>query len=346
MLTPYAFTSVTRISDLERGNFDVTRLPRSEWATGDYIATTVTGWPSALYRLELANGRMIEVMEGTRVIGALGKRAATLEATGDWEAVGDDGALEALTGAGLFGKALSVAPLLPRLMSMRYDGHVCREGGKLAMRNFVEPVSGRKLDIPVILLIGTSMSAGKTTTGRVIVHELKRAGYNVAGAKLTGAGRYRDVLAFRDAGADMILDFVDAGLPSTVVPQAEFAEAMEVMLGRLAESGADIIVAEAGASPLEPYNGDTVVRMLGKRICCTVLCASDPYAVVGVREAFGLEPDLVTGPTANTQAGIDLVRQLTGLPALNILDSEAIPPLNAILRARLPSALPGRRRNS
>jgi hypothetical protein len=343
MQTRYAFTSVTRISDLESRDFEVSRRDRSEWATGDYIATTVTGWPSALYRLELANGRLCDVMEGTRVIGALGKRAATLEATGDWEAIGDDGALEALTGAGLFGKALSVAPTLPRLMTMRYDGHVGRDGRKLTMQQFVEQTPAREFSLPVVLLIGTSMSAGKTTTGRVIVHELKRAGYKVAGAKLTGAGRYRDVLAFRDAGADTILDFVDAGLPSTVVPQAEFAEAMQIMLSRLADSGADIVVAEAGASPLEPYNGETVVQMLGQRICCTVLCASDPYAVVGVREAFGLTPDIVTGPTANTQAGVDLVRKLTGLPALNILDSDAIPQLDEILRAKLPPELLARR---
>ena len=67
--------------------------------------------------------------------------------------------------------------------------------------------------MPVVLLIGTSMSAGKTTTGRIIVHELKRAGLRVAGAKFTGAGRYRDVLAFGDAGADTIIDFVDAACP-------------------------------------------------------------------------------------------------------------------------------------
>ena len=187
--------------------------------------------------------------------------------------------------------------------------------------------------MPVVLLIGTSMSAGKTTTGRIIVHELKRAGFNVAGAKLTGAGRYRDVLAFGDAGADTIIDFVDAGLPSTVVPPRRFARAMEHMLATIAARGADILVAEAGASPLEPYNGDTAVRMLGANVCCTVLCASDPYAVVGVREAFKIEPDIVTGPTANTQAGIDLVRKLTGLEALNLLDLDSIPRLLEILKA-------------
>ena len=339
MHTPYLYTSVARISDLEHGNFEVGELPRAGWASGDYIATRVTGTPSALYKLELTNGRIVEAMDGTRVIGALGKRAATLEATGDWEAIGHDGELHALTGAGLFGKAISVAPTLPRLMSLRYEGHVLRDGVKLTMRQFVEPLPERNFALPVVLLIGTSMSAGKTTTGRVIVHELKRAGLTVAAAKFTGAGRYRDVLSFQDAGADSIIDFVDAGLPSTVVPVSEFAVAMDYMLRRISASGADVLVAEAGASPLEPYNGDTVVKMLGHHIRCTVLCASDPYAVVGVREAFRLKPDLVTGPTANTQAGIDLVHKLTGLTAVNILRPEAMPQLLEVLRRRLPLKL-------
>jgi hypothetical protein len=99
------------------------------------------------------------------------------------------------------GKALSVAPTLPRLMSLRYSGHVLRDGRKLTMEDFVPPTPETHFATPVVLLIGTSMSAGKTTTGRIIIHELKRAGFNIAGAKLTGAGRYRDVLAFRDASA-------------------------------------------------------------------------------------------------------------------------------------------------
>lgn len=340
MQTRYVLTSVARIANLERGDFEVQPLPRSDWANGDYVAATVTGKPSSLYRVELTNGRMIEAMEGTVVIGAFGKRAATLEATGDWEAVEADGTMQALTGAGLFGKALSVAPTLPRLMSLQYLGHVVRGGVKQTMRDFVAPVAGSRFSLPVILLIGTSMSAGKTTAGRVIVHELKRAGWTVAGAKFTGAGRYRDVLAFHDAGADTIVDFVDAGLPSTVVPKSEFENAMNYLLARLAASGADVVVAEAGASPLEPYNGDTAVGMLGDNVCCTVLCASDPYAVVGVQDAFGARPDVVTGPTANTQAGIDLVRKLTGLEAFNLLETESIPALMQVIARRIPRATP------
>jgi hypothetical protein len=337
MRMPPIFTSVTRIADLHTTGFDVTELPRDQWADGDYVVGMVMGKPSPLYRFELTTGRILEAMEGTLAVGAFGKRAATLETTGDWAAIGDDGSMEALTSAGLFGKALSVAPTLPRLMKLRYAGHVLRDGCKLTMDDFVPPTPQTHFSIPVVLLIGTSMSAGKTTTGCIVIHELERAGFDVAGAKFTGAGRYRDVLAFGDAGADPIIDFVDAGLPSSVVPPKRFARAMEHMLATIAAHGADFLVAEVGASPLEPYNGDIAVRMLGANVSCTVLCASDPYGVAGVREAFKIEPDIVTGPTANTQAGIDLVDKLTGLEALNLLDLNSIPRLLEILKQRLPS---------
>ena len=41
------------------------------------------------------------------------------------------------------------------------------------------------------------------------------------------------------------------------------------------------------------------------------------------QQAFGLKPDLVTGPATNTTAAIDLVQKLTGVPAINIIDPDA-----------------------
>ena len=328
------FSSVTRIADLEDRGFDCRPLPRERWATGDYIQCEVVGRPGPLYQVELPTGRMCQVFDGDVVIGALGKRAATLEGVGDWEQIDDDLALHALTAAGLFGKATSVSPLLPELMRLRYRGHVVRED-KVTMGQFCASRKSRALTIPVILLIGTSMSSGKTTSGRVIVHELKRRGLRVAAAKLTGAARYRDTLMLGDAGADKIFDFVDAGLPSTVCPEAEFKTALRQLLSRIAAVEVDILVAEAGASPLEPYNGAVAMEVLKDRIAMTVLCASDPYAVLGVQHAFGRKPDLVCGPAANTDSAVELVQKLCGVPALNLMRRSARPELAGLLNERL-----------
>ena len=333
------FSSVTRISDLEDRPFECRPLPREAWATGDYVQCEVLGRPGPLYTVELSAGRMCQVFDGDHIIGAFGKRAATLEGAGDWERIGEDGTLHALTSAGLFGKATSVSLLLPPLMQLKYLGHVVRDD-KVTMAQFCPTDEAHTFDIPIVLLIGTSMSSGKTTSGRVIVHELRQRGYKVTAAKLTGAARYRDVLSLGDAGADHILDFVDVGLPSTVCDPDEFRTALKQLLAQIADTGADILVAEAGASPLEPYNGSVAMEMLSDNIRMLVLCASDPYAVMGVQHAFGRVPDLVCGPAANTEAAIELVQKLCGVRALNLMRRSARTELNQLLDARFAAVEP------
>jgi hypothetical protein len=139
----------------------------------------------------------------------------------------------------------------------------------------------------------------------------------------------------RDAGADVAADFVDVGLPSTAVPADDYRPALRALLGLLSAGAPDVIVAEAGASPLEPYNGAAAVTELAGSVSCTVLCASDPYAVVGVMSAFQLRPDLVSGRATSTDAGIALIERLTALPALNLLDPTSAGALDGILRERL-----------
>lgn len=333
----YFFASVTRCSNLWIEPFATRKLDRTHWETGDFVVGRISGEHNRLYRCETKSGRMTDMVRGDLFVGALGRRAATLEGVGDWRAVGDDLRLEALTSAGLLGRSTSVSPRYPGLMHMDYQGHVLRQGAKVAMKDFVIPAPPRTLDIPVILLIGTSMTSGKTTAGRLIIRALKYMGIDVVAAKLTGSARYRDILQFRDAGARYVVDFVDAGLPSTVCSEEKYKTAFDLMISKVAACEAQVLVAESGASPLERYNGATVVNNLSDRACFTVLCASDPYAVLGVQTAFGpgLKASIVSGPAANTQAAVDLVRQLCGLDALNLLDRANYPELSRRLARAL-----------
>jgi hypothetical protein len=329
------YTSVTRCSDLWVHPFELTLQPRTTWRAADYVVAEVIGRPNPLYRCETKSGRIAELVAGDRVVGALGERAATLEGVGSWAAVGEDGEMEALTGAGLFGKATSTSSFLPPFMRLQYLGHVERDGRLLNMGDFVADLPAPGPPVPIVLVIGTSMSSGKTSSARVIIRELRYLGLRVAAAKVTGAARYRDILSFRDAGAVAIFDFVDEGLPSTVCPPEIFAPALERMLARITACRPDVVVIEAGASPLEPYNGTLALQRILPETRMTLLCASDPYAVLGVQSAFGLAPHLVSGPAANTTAAIELVRRLTGLPALDLMDRHSRPALRALLSERL-----------
>lgn len=333
--------SVTRIAPPDALDGPVTPIPRPAWASGDYVAGVVCGeGPHNV--VELPDGRMAEVLPGDVVVGALGTRAATLEVVGDWRDVGDDLMLEGLTAAGVLGKATSKARVLGRLLTLRYAGHVHGAGGPLRMADFAlaPPDPPTPFAVPTALIVGTSMSAGKTTSAKAIIRRLDAHGLRVAGAKLSGVARRRDVLAMRDAGAAEIVDFVDAGLPSTMCPPDELGPALDAVLARIAEAGVDALVAEAGASPLEPYGGETVVEKLGDAVALVVLCASDPYAVAGVMSAFHLVPDFVTGRAASTEAARQLVARLAGATALDLLDPGSFGSLDALLAERLAPAVP------
>jgi hypothetical protein len=318
-------SSVTRIADLEERSYDVDTRPRETWDTGDYVLARIVRRPAPGVEVENPRGRRVELMEGERIVGALGTRCATRGFVGGWRDVETDGRMHALTSGGVLGRITSASPYSKTPIAVEYEGHVTIDGSPVRMReNGLGPCT-RTHETPIVLVFGTSMSAGKTMSGRVITRILVENGYRVGACKLTGAGHYRDVLSMGSVGADPIYDFVDAGLPTTVVPEQTFRDAIEPLLGHLQD--ADVIVAEVGASPLEPYNGEAVVDLIEGQVAFTVLCASDPYAVVGIEEAFGRSPDLVAGIATNTTAGVDLVENLTGYPALNLQAEETKPDL-------------------
>ena len=240
---------------------------------------------------------------------------------------------------GLIGRFTSYSILLPDPLALHYRGHIVRDDAKVTMKHFAMELEEGEFNVPTILIIGTSMSAGKTVTGRRVCEILSQTGLDIVGAKLTGAGRYRDVVSFGRAGAQHIFDFVDVGLPSTVVPEEEFRDAIRPLLSHIGSMKPDYLVAETGASPLEPYNVGPAMDELGGNIACILLAASDPYAVVGVEKAFGVKPDLVTGPAANTSAAVDLVRQLSDLPAINVIDRNLLPEFSRFLEEKLGRSL-------
>lgn len=327
----YIHTSLTRITDFKENPFDVIKISNSHWETGDYVVCRIIDPGSNQLSLELPSGRIRGVMGGELVIGALGERFATLEATGTWKKVGSNGNLHILTAAGLMGKLTSKSAYIPNMMEIKYLGHTLRNGKKLTMETFVKPVKSKKFNTPVVLLVGTSMSAGKTTSARIVTNLLKIAGLRIVGAKLSGAGRFKDILAIKDVGADVVLDFVDAGLPSTICPKEIFKKKMVYLKNAISQANANVAVIEMGASPLEPYNGDLAIEAIKPHLKFSILCASDPYAVFGLMKAYNLTPNIVTGIATNTLAGCELVENLCNVRALNLIDQKVTPEFKKLL---------------
>ena len=342
----YVYGSLARISDLPatQSSWVVHPIKREQWETGDYVVGKYDSSPSTPDYIELTTGRRAHLMKGDLLVGALGGvRQATLESVGDWHDIGMDGRMEDLTNAGFFAKEANHNIRIPPAPSFLYQGHVIRKGTKVCMHDYIPPVvaCSRPYNSPTILILGTSMSCGKTFAAKVIIHLLKKLGVGkVVGTKLAGAGCYNDILNMQDAGADAVLDFVDVGLASTVVPVEQYRQSLKLLLSMISAQNPDIVVAEAGASPLEDYNDAAVLSVLAQGARFVVLCASDAYAVVGIEEVFGIKPNIVTGIATSTSAGMALVEKLSGIPTLNLCTDESIAELELLLRASLKDVLP------
>lgn len=332
----YFFLSLTRIADFEQDDIEIKQIDKANWNQGQYVACKVIAPPGTL-GVEMKCGRMAEVAEGDILIGALGDRFATLEATGSYRDVGDNNKMHVLTSAGIFGKLSSISTFIPNLIKIKYMGHVHVDDKYVSMKDYLKVEEYPRFSTPVALVVGTSMSAGKTTTAKILIRQLKLAGLKVIAAKLTGAGRYRDTLGMLDAGAEYVVDFVDAGLPSTIVSGNDYVKALKIMLGNIQKQNADIVVIEIGASPLEPYNGSLAIKYINPFVKFRILCASDPYAVYGVMKAFGSKPDLVCGIATNTIGGQQLIKKLCGVRSLNIIYPEQQKKLRVLLNEKLKS---------
>jgi hypothetical protein len=286
------------------------------------------------HHLELCDGSLYILKRGDMVVGVLGERCATQEVVGSWKLI-DKGAqpiMHHICGSGMFGIETSRSVRhKTETAQFRYEGHCFRLNKKVCMKDFAPKITTATApDCPMVLIVGSSMSCGKTISGKIIIEAVKTLGIDkVAGVKFSGGGYRHDTNQMLQAGAFHAIDFVDAGFCSTVMPPKEFREsALPAMLGILSELEADCVVAELGASPLEPYNGLEVLKELlspksHPQKLFTVLCATDAYAAAGIcnalrSEGLKFEPNLICGMAANNSAGIALVERLTGLPALNL----------------------------
>lgn len=323
--------------------FDVDVLSRSQWATGDFVVGAYVERDEK-DEVETTSGSLQQLKKGDLVVGSLGCRASTQENVGDWHLIKDDNIMHDICGSGMFGLETSFSCHYHSSPPFVYQGHVLRDGCKVRMEHFVPVgvVPTGPLDCPTVVLVGTSMSSGKTVSAKVVVQVLKELGFaRVVYGKFTGGGYYHDILALAKH-ADSVTDFVEAGLPSTNMPSDECRKVLPTIFGLLASKKPDCVVLELGASPCEPYNGDVVLQEIlssdKRNQNFVILCASDAYSVVGFHNILAtitdVQADVVSGIAANTSTAREFVKELSGIPALSLETDASVHKLRSMLYER------------
>ena len=317
--------SITRNLNLGRW---VTLAPEVEAREGAVVAGRIHGEKAVYNQLEDVHGRMSVLHDGDIIVGALGHRNALQGYEGVMpEAVAAGDRLHLLNLGGVLGHCVSSNPGVGAPFEVEVLGQVLvfpqfgnRTGQPAFIQTAAMPGKPDAGPVPVVFVAGTCMNAGKTLAACALVRAFAQAGFLVGGAKLTGVSLMRDILAMQDYGAEAILDFTDAGVACTDAATAP--QAARVIFTELAARGMDLIVAETGDGILGEYGVQAVLsdpELVGWG-AAYVLCANDPVGVEGgvrhMKEAFGLNVDVVAGPATDNQVGERFVQTL-GLPARN-----------------------------
>jgi hypothetical protein len=176
--------------------------------------------------------------------------------------------------------------------------------------------------VPVVALAGTCMEAGKTAAASAIIARMRHRGLIVDGVSLR-----RDILAFEDSGARRTMIFTDLGVVTTT---AKCGPALtRTMLTDMATGQPDVIVFELGDGLLGTYGVESILRQpdIKTALSAVVLSANDPVAAWGgvklLRERFGIEPCVVTGPATDNQVGVEIIREQMNVEAFNAISHPA-----------------------
>jgi hypothetical protein len=304
---------------------------------GIVVVVEVLNNKSTYNTLELTSGRMAKVGKGDVVVGALGHRKALFGYSGHVpESVKPGDIIQMLNIGGVLGICDSVNPEKGKPFDCRVLG-VALHFPYLGERIGVPARAGKskldfnaKLDtrgVPVVALAGTCMEAGKTAAACAIVSRMRHRGLTVDAFKATGVSLRRDILAMEDAGARRSTIFTDLGVISTT--RANGPALTRTMLTELAAGKPDVIVFELGDGILGTYGVDAILECPDIRAALTgvVLSANDPVAAWGgvklLRERFGIEPCVVTGPATDNSVGVEIIEKQIGVSALNALSAGA-----------------------
>jgi hypothetical protein len=304
---------------------------------GVVIVVEVLTNKSTYNALELTSGRMAKVAKGDIVVGALGHRKALFGYSGHVpESIKPGDVIQMLNIGGVLGICDSInadkgrpfdCRVLGVVLQFPYLGERIGVPARIGYRPLDLEAALDTRNVPVIALAGTCMEAGKTAAACSIISRMRHRGLAVHAFKATGVSLRRDILAMEDAGARRTMIFTDFGVGTTT---AKVGPALtRAMLSEMAQGQPDIIVFELGDGLLGTYGVESILAAADIRNAITgvILSANDPVAAWGgvklLRDKFGIEPALVTGPATDNQVGVDIIAEQMNVKACNAITDGA-----------------------
>jgi hypothetical protein len=293
-------------------------------ALGDLVVARVVS-VGAHDGLEDVHGRRVRLHAGDLIVGAYGNRYASDFYEGYLPTSRDT---HLLTAGGLIGTVASAHALRGEPTALTVLGNLTDAVGvALSLDQFALPLPGVGPDAAhveqgprTVVVVGSSMNAGKTTTASALVRGWTKAGLAAGAGKVTGSGSGKDRWSYIDSGAMAVADFLDFGMSSTFgYPQQRLHATMHAIRAELAERGASVVVLELADGLLQeetrrlcatlPGFADTVVLAAGDALGAKA--GTELLRDLGVR-VVAISGLVTASPLASREAGA-----ATGLPVLS-----------------------------
>ena len=294
--------------------------------SGNLVLATVHELGKHL-RLERLDGRRAIMMPGDEIIVCYGNRYAPDQ----FEAlVSEDlGLCDLVAGGGIASREVCRHDrMLPPTQIMPIGLIGDAEGKPLNIADYRINFQSTTKAIKVILVVGTAMNSGKTFTAASIVRGLKENGHRVAGIKATGTGSGGDLWKMKDMGADVIMDFTDAGFVSTYKAHDDaIEEGVLGLINQAAKRKCDFAVVEI-ADGLQHLETAALLRSakLQSLVSGTVFAAYDSLgARAGYQELnqLGYSILAISGQITRSPLAMREAAAVTGSPIYTPFDIQA-----------------------
>jgi len=253
---------------------------------GDVVLVESLDDVGAYARIDTIEGDSIPIGKGDRLLAVLGTRKSSTSINARLpDTVGADSILELVAKAGLVGEAIATPAYLKYpALRLKVRGTVCSAGGEVINITKYQhlPVHRLNCDLRdrVVFVCGTAAEVGKTTLlcGLIKALRVRASKERIGAIKACGTGRLADVHRYRAAGADVTVDFVDAGWPTTYnMTSLQYEQCLEAMLGKCLANRCDRIFIEIGGDLLEGH-AQTALDFAATHNCAAHLVVGDAMA--------------------------------------------------------------------
>jgi hypothetical protein len=280
-----------------------TVTPRNGPIAGDVALFKVSRVGKNKALVTNTNKRM-RIYVGDLIVGVFGNRYATDAFEGEIEGIRN---LSLLTASGMVGTLKSRHRSAGKPTRLSFVGFLHFTTGqqvnlKQIKFNKSQPKSHLK---NLIIIVGSGMNSGKTTTCRKMIKSFSEMGIKVAACKLTGSVSHRDKYEMTSAAAAYTIDFSDYGFPSTYkCDKQELIDLFNTMVADIEKTNPDVTLMEIADGILQRETSLLLSESLIKESTKGILLTAEsaPSALFAVEELKRLGYDVIAVSGAMTSS--------------------------------------------